>query len=355
MGRVGISYLEVAQAATELMGKGINPTVDAVRERLGTGSKSTIGPYLKRWREQEGQGMGGNGETGLPSELASLVKGLYGRLQSEAALKIEEVIQNTQSELAEMRQTMDESNTRNASLEKKIHHLTIKLGEALETRSQYKLELEKELRNVLSLTTKTEEQEHRLQDKEQQAMVLEKQLANAQSNLEHYRESQSAQRKEESRVHEREIVLLQQQIQELKGQNIAIGQLNIDLKVQYQTIDKAKLQLEKEWYEQKGKTMELQESIRALESKNSDLKSELDDLSVDYRKLEDKLSAEIEKAYDFEKEALILQERLAISERTLTRAEDRVEKLTQEKLFLAQENWNLKADLKQFGQAMIHG
>lgn len=53
MGRYGVTYLDVVNAATEIQSAGQNPTVDAVRQRLGTGSKSTIAPYLKQWRNKQ--------------------------------------------------------------------------------------------------------------------------------------------------------------------------------------------------------------------------------------------------------------------------------------------------------------
>ena len=54
MGRAGILYADVKQAAAKLLALGKNPTVDSVREELGsTGSKSTIAPLLKRWKAEQ--------------------------------------------------------------------------------------------------------------------------------------------------------------------------------------------------------------------------------------------------------------------------------------------------------------
>jgi len=55
VGRKGITYLDVVKAANELQGNGLNPTVDEVRLRLGTGSKSTIVPHLRQWRRQQNE------------------------------------------------------------------------------------------------------------------------------------------------------------------------------------------------------------------------------------------------------------------------------------------------------------
>lgn len=55
MGRTGVNYFDIVKSASTLKDKGINPTVDNVRGLLGTGSKSTIGPYLKQWRNKQEQ------------------------------------------------------------------------------------------------------------------------------------------------------------------------------------------------------------------------------------------------------------------------------------------------------------
>jgi len=52
MGRPGITQKDVEQAANELRSRGKNPTVDNVRELLGTGSKSTITRHLRRWKDE---------------------------------------------------------------------------------------------------------------------------------------------------------------------------------------------------------------------------------------------------------------------------------------------------------------
>lgn len=48
MARAGVTYHLVAKAAATIKTQGQEPTVDRVREYLGTGSKSTIAPLLKR-------------------------------------------------------------------------------------------------------------------------------------------------------------------------------------------------------------------------------------------------------------------------------------------------------------------
>lgn len=52
MARYGVTFEKVADIANALAAADVNPTVDRVREKLGTGSKSTIAKHLKRWRTQ---------------------------------------------------------------------------------------------------------------------------------------------------------------------------------------------------------------------------------------------------------------------------------------------------------------
>jgi chromosome segregation ATPase len=51
MAREGITFEQVAAAADALVGEGQQPTIRAIRERLGTGSPNTVHKHLTAWRE----------------------------------------------------------------------------------------------------------------------------------------------------------------------------------------------------------------------------------------------------------------------------------------------------------------
>ena len=93
MARPGILYSDVARAAAKLAAAGTNPTVDGVRDALGsTGSKSTIAPLLKRWKAEQQETVAA-AEAGLPAPLLQAVKGLHEHMQSEFAQRLELVQQ----------------------------------------------------------------------------------------------------------------------------------------------------------------------------------------------------------------------------------------------------------------------
>lgn len=50
MARTGITFDDVARTANELLSRGENPTIQRIREQLGSGSNTTIANHLRRWQ-----------------------------------------------------------------------------------------------------------------------------------------------------------------------------------------------------------------------------------------------------------------------------------------------------------------
>jgi chromosome segregation ATPase len=98
-----------------------------VREHLGTGSKSTIAPLLKRWRSDHDSIAD---VSGLPNDLVNVVKSLHERVQQMADQRIDQAqqtFQDTNDELrkalAEARHTMTQLNAQQHDLEQRIQSL----------------------------------------------------------------------------------------------------------------------------------------------------------------------------------------------------------------------------------------
>lgn len=90
MARAGVSYYDVATAAAALTNTGTAVTVDTVRTAMGnTGSKSTIGPLLKRWKAHQ-QEKCADIDTGLPRDIVQALRSLYEQMEADAASKIAE-------------------------------------------------------------------------------------------------------------------------------------------------------------------------------------------------------------------------------------------------------------------------
>jgi chromosome segregation ATPase len=122
MARAGVNYTQVAQAAEAIKQGDIEPTVDRVRERLGTGSKSTIAPLLKQWKAQNAAAID---VSGLPRDLVEVVKSLYGRVQQDAELKIEEISSSFNETNDHLQQQVSAAQEHNLSLTEKNSALTL--------------------------------------------------------------------------------------------------------------------------------------------------------------------------------------------------------------------------------------
>src|SRR6266851_9463003 len=88
--RAGVSYAEVERAAIAILKSERRPTVETVREALGTGSPDTIATALKRFWRDLGARIEGDPAalTRMPPDIAELADGMWQRalrLAGEAA------------------------------------------------------------------------------------------------------------------------------------------------------------------------------------------------------------------------------------------------------------------------------
>jgi hypothetical protein len=88
MARPGVAADRITETIRQLEAEGVEPTVTAIRDRLGTGSFSTIGAILSDWRQSRAK----EARPVVP-EPADSVRGLFGQLWAEAwnsAMKVHE-------------------------------------------------------------------------------------------------------------------------------------------------------------------------------------------------------------------------------------------------------------------------
>lgn len=218
MARAGILYSQVASVATQLAGRGINPTVDNVREALGnTGSKSTIAPLLKRWKAEQ-EGSVPLSQTGLPAELVAAVKNLHEQIQQEADQKIDLVLAELEQSRADFNEQLKtardaaevfkkERDALNAALiqERNAHE---KLGNAYHGLQVDEAKLLAEAAGLVQ----------RLQDRHAEVENLQQQLHQARAQFEHYQDAIAGQRSEEQRQFEQSKRMLETESMEIRRQ-----------------------------------------------------------------------------------------------------------------------------------------
>lgn len=101
MARQGISFEQVAAVADALAGEGQQPTIRAVREKLGdTGSPNTIHRHLSAWREARPVAAAAAPE--LPQALTAAIAAEIERAAAQARGEIEGRLVQAQAEAAEL-------------------------------------------------------------------------------------------------------------------------------------------------------------------------------------------------------------------------------------------------------------
>jgi chromosome segregation ATPase len=228
-----------------------------------------------------------------------------------------------------------------------------KLNNGLLTQDNEKLtkKLQEREAKCFHLESKVEDCVTRLKERQSQIESLEKQLNQIQSNLEHFRETVATQRQEEKAMHEREVGQLASDIRYLTQQEAKTEQFVSELK---QKLENLHQDLRSKDIELNNIIIEHQELQKELIVKTSDLKHVQQ--SYDILKTEDQNKAykllESEKNINNLKiELATLQNKVDILESQSRKNEDAINNLHNAKLFLIQENSELKATLKSFTEA----
>lgn len=206
MARNGISYSDVKQAIEEMLSEGLNPTIAGLREKLGTGSFTTISEHLKHWRsERQQQPMVACG-TSAPDNLNNMVQAVWQQAREDATRELESYKQEIQKTLdqaeAEKKQALEEAvatEERNKWLEEKNNALTEAIRELEKQKGALavKLELSEEHHEELNAQLKSSKQE----------------IAHQQQHIESLKENHRKElsRNDEKNRHERQKQLSDQQ------------------------------------------------------------------------------------------------------------------------------------------------
>ena len=146
--RQGVSKQQIFKTATQLLEEGINVSVQSVRDRIGSGSFTTITKYLAEWREETP-----DQPADIP-EIPASVQGAFTQIWAKASQLAQENLK-TQSEALET--ARNEIEHEKSTMADEIERLEKELEAQIELQETTSQELEIERQNktnaMESLTT----------------------------------------------------------------------------------------------------------------------------------------------------------------------------------------------------------
>ncbi|MBY4677216.1 DNA-binding protein [Marinobacterium arenosum] len=229
MPRTSDTYQRTFEVADALMEQGIRPTQQKVREKLGSGSISTINKALGDWWQQLGQRLRDQRTVpGLPDPVAETASKLWQQAlgyaersykeQSEAFAR--QVQQQSDAALEQARQARSDADGLRNQNERLLRENAELLTERREQQDQIR-QLEEQL---IQLNAKDAEQQRELK---QQALILERGQAPASASALPEGEG-LLQLKVELKVREHRITELQARVAQLEDENRTLRDQRID-------------------------------------------------------------------------------------------------------------------------------
>ncbi len=141
MPRIGVDYETIKQAAVKLLSQGIAPSVQKIREVLGTGSNTTIAEHLKVWRDEYAQKAIHHLPANMPKELISTFEVLWQTAMEQAQNQLAEYKKAIEIERETALQKKTDAEKVVADMQLKMDELSSKLTKENVNKQKLTIEL----------------------------------------------------------------------------------------------------------------------------------------------------------------------------------------------------------------------
>ncbi len=206
MSKASISYEDVCRHARTLIARGENPTNDRIIALHGSGSKSTVGPWLKRFRAEH------MGQNDLPEPIEEAVAAVRALLAREAEERVESMrsacdqeLASMRGELGKLRELLSESRREAGAVQAENLALSENLGGTLEALSLARSSAAKLEGRLGELEKSHQRSCEQLQQAEEQALQAREHLDHYQAKTAEAMRSEREQAQTERHALEREL------------------------------------------------------------------------------------------------------------------------------------------------------
>ncbi len=153
MPRTGVDYDTVKQTAVKLLSQGNSPSVQKIRDVLGTGSHTTIAEHLKVWRQEYANQQIQYLPANMPQELIAAMETLWQTAMAQATQQLTEVKADLDQQQAQL--CVDKT-----AIEKLIAELRTQLAET-QIKTEQQANTIQQLQTALAVSQ--EQTQHHLQ------------------------------------------------------------------------------------------------------------------------------------------------------------------------------------------------
>lgn len=349
MARAGVTYHDIAKAAESIKALGQEPTVDRVREQLGTGSKSTIAPLLKRWRSTTEEAPE---ENGLPSDLLDIVKSLHERVQHIADQRIDQAQQVFDQQNDEFQKTLSDTKSKVAQLETTQKELNERVGELTNEVGQTSQELELTQGKLIKTEFQKDEAITRVIELKETVTELKQENKDIREHFNHYQQHIAEDRQlEREQFHsvnqglKDQILNLQHRLNQSESNASKLLAENVTLQNNVNKLEQSNSILSSDL---NGKTDELQSLKRNYDAALRDIQ--------EYRHTKEKLAEEIavlrQQKADADTRVAVLSQVLDTSQAEFKAFQNKITFLTNENKVILQEKAMIQGQLKQIQSAL---
>lgn len=231
MARMGVQYEDVVEAALQLQKQGDNPTLQRIRDWLGSGSFTTISEHLKQWRENQRNATPLQQEIQeLPASLVNLVQQIW----QQACLEADEKLQSYQQQAdAEIRQALADKQTaledalrieeKSLLIDKKNNELLADMKQQTAQLSRLDVQLENTSEELARLKVASQANQETAKEKiEGLEKALEKQQLKEQLAIDELKEEQQIALAHEQQRNEENQLRWMQEVDSARQQALAI-------------------------------------------------------------------------------------------------------------------------------------
>ena len=348
MARPGVTYREVSIIAQRLISAGKNPTIDAIRIELGTGSNSTLGAHLRTFKERQTQTQQLATRENIPEELIAVIKGLWERVMNQSEDKIQIIQQETAQDITQLKQEVKSLLHSNTNWQQQFQKTKQERDAFAHEKSALEQLLSHSKIEAAAMTEKLNGLEQKIAEKQIRIDELHKQHKQTQANLEHYRTASLEQRTLDQQRFEQQQKLSEQTILKMNQKLIQSSEEKLTLQQQSQKIIFEKENLKSELYK-----LNMQHEITMThlsDAKNELVKAtqSLEQLNVLKIKFDEKNKILIE----LQTQHALTKQQLETEKLKSKEIGEQNKTLASEKWQLGQEKAQLYGQLKQFNIAL---